>query len=394
MYPSTPVGVAEETVDIAREVLDEPVAAVWTYDEDGDALEPVAATDAAVAAVGGESPADLPGFGPGTREYATFERGETVVVDDYRRIDDGGARAADGEGLRTVALAPLGEHGLLSVGRPTVEPYTDVERNLLDVLVNNATAGMDRAEREQALEVYKRDLERSNESLQQFAYVASHDLQEPLRMVSSYVDLLAREYGDELDGDAEEYMSFAVDGADRMRSMIDALLTYSRVETHADAFERVDVDALVSDVLQNLELRIEEAGAEVRVDALPTVEGDPDQLGQVFQNLVKNAIEHAGDEPPAVEVRCEERADAYAFAVADDGVGIPEDRQDAVFEIFESDHASASGGGTGIGLAVVERIVHRHGGDVWVESTPGEGATFWFTVPKAEASELSPGGTT
>ncbi|WP_323674277.1 PAS domain-containing protein [Halorubellus sp. PRR65] len=384
MYPSTPDGVAAEAVSIAQDVLDEPMSAVWAYDDDRDALVPMAATDAALDTVDGESVADLTTFGPGTREYDVFRGNETTVVEDYRALDDGGS----GEGaLGTVAFAPLGSHGLLTIGRPDVTAYSDVEVNLLAVLRNNTIAALDRADREQALERYQRELERSNESLQQFAYVASHDLQEPLRMVSSYVDLLAREYGDAFDDEAEEYMEFAVDGADRMRSMIDALLTYSRVETHADDFESVDVDAVLDDVLQNLELRVDETGAEVTVDDLPTLRGDRDQLGQVFQNLVKNALEHAGEDAPTVVVECEEREDAYAFSVADDGVGIPDDRQDAVFEIFETDHRSASGDGGGIGLAVVERIVHRHGGDIWVTSEPGEGATFSFTIPKDAVTE-------
>jgi PAS domain S-box-containing protein len=384
MYPSTRTGVAAEAVEIAREVLGEQTTAVWEYDEAADALVPMAATDDALDAIDADGVEDLTTFGPGTREYEVFQGTETTVVDDYRALEDGGS---DEGALGTVAFAPLGDHGLLTIGREIVDPYTDVEVNLLEVLRNNAVAAMDRASREQALERYQEELERSNESLQQFAYVASHDLQEPLRMVSSYVDLLAREYGDAFDDDAEEYMEYAVDGANRMRSMIDALLTYSRVETHADEFEPVDVDGVLEDVIQNLELRIEETDADVAVGDLPTVQGDRDQLGQAFQNLVKNAIEHAGEDAPTVVVDCEEREEAYAFSVADDGVGIPADRQDAVFEIFETDHRSASGDGTGIGLAVVERIVHRHGGEIWVESEPGEGATFWFTVPKDAVSE-------
>ena len=226
------------------------------------------------------------------------------------------------------------------------------------------------------LEQTVRRLEASNDRLQQFAYVASHDLQEPARMVSSYVSLLESEYGDDLDEEAQEYMDFAIDGADRMQAMIDGLLDYSRVRTNAEEFTRVDADATLSRTLENLGLLIEERDVTVTHDDLPTVEADKRQLGQVFQNLVENAIQHGGDE---IHVGATRRDDAIVFAVEDNGEGVPEDRQDRIFELFEQ--GSRDDEGTGIGLAICDRIVSRHGGEMWVESTDGEGTTFYFTLP-------------
>lgn len=235
----------------------------------------------------------------------------------------------------------------------------------------------DRKEREQALQETKEKLEQSNEKLEQFAYVASHDLQEPLRMVSSYMDLLKRELKDELDDETQEYMQFAEEGADRMQAMIDDLLQYSRVQTDGDPFETVDSDAVLDEVLQDLELKIAEAEVEIERETLPTVTGDRAQLGQVFQNLTKNAIEH-GDENTVVKITATQHETNTEFTVADNGPGIPEDRQDDIFDIFDK---GGDSDGTGIGLAVCQQVIERHGGDIWVNSTEGEGTTFTFTIP-------------
>jgi PAS domain S-box-containing protein len=241
----------------------------------------------------------------------------------------------------------------------------------------------ERKRHQQELERKRTELERANQSLREFAYIASHDLQEPLRMVSSYVDLLDEEYGDQLDDEARAYMEFAVEGARRMKRMIDSLLEYSRVHTEADEFEETDTQTVFEDVRKDLELYIEEHDAEVSVDDLPTVEADRDQLRRVFQNLVKNAIEHTGDGGrPRVEVTSADGDEAFEFAVSDDGPGVPEEERDDIFEIF---HRGTSSGAdnTGIGLAVAKRIVHRHGGSIWVESGGENGATFRFTIPRS-----------
>jgi PAS domain S-box-containing protein len=228
---------------------------------------------------------------------------------------------------------------------------------------------------------YKRKLEESNERLEQFAYAVSHDLQEPLRMVSSYLQLVEDRYADDLDGDAREFIEFAVDGADRMREMIDGLLEYSRVETRGDPLEPVDLNDVVNGVLDDLQVRIEERDADIEAETLPGVEGDASQLRQVFQNLVSNALEYSGDEPPRVHVEAERNEDEWVISVSDDGIGIAPDDQNRIFEVFERLHSREEHEGTGIGLALCRRIVERHGGDIWVDSAPGGGAAFSFTLP-------------
>ncbi|QLD88833.1 PAS domain S-box protein [Natronomonas salina] len=231
---------------------------------------------------------------------------------------------------------------------------------------------------------YERKLEESNERLEQFAYAASHDLQEPLRMITSYLQLIERRYTDELDEEAEEFIDFAVDGAERMREMIDALLEYSRVETRGDPFEPVDLNAVLEDVLADLQLPIDETDAEITSDDLPTVAGDASQLRQVFQNLLDNAIEYSGDELPQVHVAAERMGDQWLLAVEDEGIGIDPSDADRVFEVFQRLHSRDEHDGTGIGLALCRRIVERHGGEIWVESESGEGSTFYFTLPAAD----------
>jgi len=256
---------------------------------------------------------------------------------------------------------------------------------MLEILGRTASAALDRVERDAELQAHREDLERSNQNLQQFAYVASHDLQEPLRMVASYVDLLDSEYGDELDEEAGEYMEFAVDGARRMQDMIDALLQYARVQTRAQEFEPVDPNTVLSETLSALDLRIDETETTVSVDQLPAVEGDPNQLGQVFQNLLKNAITYAHESgrTPAIEVGATRGDGMVTFSVTDNGPGISEHARDDIFEIFKQGGVH-DGEGTGIGLAVCQRLVNRHDGEIWVESTDETGTTFMFTIPAAD----------
>jgi chemotaxis family two-component system sensor kinase Cph1 len=252
-----------------------------------------------------------------------------------------------------------------------VVPFGDEQRAYL--LYTDVT-DLRRAKAE--LEQTVNQLEQSNDRLQQFAYVASHDLQEPARMVSSYMSLLDSEYGDELDEEAQEYIDFATDGANRMQDMIDGLLDYSRVRTNAQEFTTVDADDVFGRTLDDLGLLIDERDVTVTHDTLPTVEADERQLGQLFQNLVENAIEHGGDE---IHVGTETGNGETIFSVADNGEGIPENRQDRIFELFEQ--GSRDDEGTGIGLAICDRIVSRHGGEMWVESAEGAGTTFYFSIP-------------
>ncbi|RKD95961.1 MEDS domain-containing protein [Halopiger aswanensis] len=265
--------------------------------------------------------------------------------------------------------------------------FTDADYAFLDLIGQWLSYELERDERERRLERSNDRLEESNKRLEQFAYAASHDLQEPLRMVSSYLQLLESRYEDALDEEGTEFLGFAVDGADRMREMIGALLQYSRVETQGDPLEPVDLEDVFEGVREDLRVQIEEADAEITVGSLPRVRGDASQLRQVFQNLLSNAITYSGDEPPRIRVRAEKRGRKRAIAVEDDGIGIPPDEQDRIFDIFDRLHSREEYDGTGIGLALCERIVERHGGEIWVDSEPGEGATFSFTLRQPRSSE-------
>jgi hypothetical protein len=231
------------------------------------------------------------------------------------------------------------------------------------------------------------ELQRSNEELQQFAYVASHDLQEPLRMVSSFTQLLARRYKDQLDDDARDFISYAVDGANRMQELINDLLTFSRVNTRGQPFTPTDCNVALGRARANLRMAIEESEALVTNDELPTVMADEGQLTRLFQNLIDNAIKFAGDEPPRVHVSAERAEGEWVFSVRDNGIGIEPQYRERIFVIFQQLHGPEDYGGTGIGLAICKRIVERHGGRIWVESELGEGSTFHFTLPAEKGKQ-------
>ncbi|OEU51911.1 MAG: hypothetical protein BA871_01880 [Desulfuromonadales bacterium C00003096] len=255
----------------------------------------------------------------------------------------------------------------------------------------------ERKEAETKLTQTVADLKRSNTELEQFAYVASHDLQEPLRMVSSYVQLLARRYKGKLDSDADDFICYAVDGAKRMQVLINDLLVYSRVGTRGEPFEPTDCEDVLSQVLANLEVAIREGGAVVTHDTLPTVVADGSQLAQVFQNLISNAIKFRGEDTPYVHVAAERKDGEWEFFVADNGIGIDPEFFERIFVIFQRLHGRDEYSGTGIGLAVCKKIVERHGGRMWVESEQGKGATFYFTIParffhKKSSKNCPPGG--
>jgi signal transduction histidine kinase len=231
------------------------------------------------------------------------------------------------------------------------------------------------------LERKAQELTRSNAELEQFAYVASHDLQEPLRMISSYTQLLLRRYGDRLDSEAKEFMDFVVDGATRMKQLIEDLLAYSRVGTHGKEFRPTECEAVLKKALANLTAAIEASGAAVTHDPLPTVDADAVQLAQLLQNLIGNALKFKGAETPRIHVGVTQQADGWEFAVRDNGIGIDPQYFDRIFMVFQRLHGKGEYPGTGIGLAICKKVVDRHGGRIRVESQPGHGATFYFTLP-------------
>ena len=250
--------------------------------------------------------------------------------------------------------------------------------------------GTDITERKQAeiaLREAHEELKRSNAELEQFAYVASHDLQEPLRMVSSYTQLLLRRFGEKFDGDSREFMGYIVDGAARMKQLIEDLLAYSRVGTRGKEFREVSVEEVLRRAVSNLRTAIQESSAAVTWDALPTVLGDDTQLTQLFQNLIGNALKFRSASVPRIHVFVSQQSGAGAgvhFMVRDNGIGIEPQYFERIFMVFQRLHNKADYPGTGIGLAICKKVVERHGGRIWVESRPGEGSAFHFTLPKVQ----------
>lgn len=238
----------------------------------------------------------------------------------------------------------------------------------------------ERIEGERSLKRYVDELARSNEELEQFAYVASHDLQEPLRMISSYLQLLERRYKGNLDKEADEFIWYAVDGVKRMQELINDILAYSRIGRKAKDFAHVDCNIVLRQVLINLQTVIEEKGAVIMCDPLPTVVADELQMNQLFQNLVANAIKFC-DNTPQLKIGAKRSGDEWLFSVGDNGVGIEREQFGRVFLMFQRLHSRKKYPGTGIGLPICKKIVERHGGRIWVESEPGKGSNFYFTIP-------------
>lgn len=230
-------------------------------------------------------------------------------------------------------------------------------------------------------------MERSNEDLQRFAYITSHDLQEPLRTIASFTQLLERRYKGKFDSDADEFIDFIVDAATRMRKMIQDLLEYSRVTTQGHEFKEVNSGNILKQVLYSLKTIIDENNAKITYDSLPLIFADEAQIGRVFQNLISNVIKYKKpDTPPKIHISSvqDNENKEYIFSISDNGIGIEEQYFDRIFNIFQRLHTREEHEWTGIGLSVVKRIVERHGGRIWLESEQGKGSTFYFTIPIKE----------
>jgi light-regulated signal transduction histidine kinase (bacteriophytochrome) len=297
----------------------------------------------------------------------------------------------DEEGKRAASFAVVVVHDITE--RKRAEEELRKHRDHLEELVKERTAELTRANEQLQREITDRkraeemlvqqaeELARSNAELEQFAYVASHDLQEPLRMVTSHLQLLEQRYKGKLNANANEFIAYAIDGATRMQMTIEDLLAYSRVGMWGEDFEPTDCEAVLAHTLADLQVAIEESGAVVTHDPLPMVMADDLQLGQVFQNLIGNAIKFRGEEPPRVHVSAQQEGDEWVFSVRDNGIGIDPEYADCIFEIFQRLHTWEEYPGAGIGLATCKKIMERHGGRIWVESQPREGSTFYFTIP-------------
>lgn len=234
----------------------------------------------------------------------------------------------------------------------------------------------------------KAELDEATDELQQLAYVVSHDLKEPIRMITSYLDLLEMEVGDELGEDAEEYIYFAVDGADRMQTLLDDLLQYSRINTHADAHVDVDFSEAIETAQLTLTAEVESTGAQFEIADMPTIPAEHSQSDELFEQLFKNSLSYVDDETqPEISVVVTDLGEKYQFKVSDNGVGIPDDQQNRVFDVFtRGPDADNYSDGEGIGLSICKRIVENHGGEIWIESTGENGTTIAFTLSKENSN--------
>jgi PAS domain S-box-containing protein len=306
-----------------------------------------------------------------------IKRGESIPALETERVRKDGRKIQVSLSLSPMRDASGQIVGISTVARDVTEGKR-AEAELrgyqlhLEELVEQRTS-----ELEQAAE----DLTRSNKDLEQFAFIASHDLQEPLRTVSGFVQLLQKKYANHLDAEADTFIEFAVDGTKRMETLIRDLLAYARVGTHSREPVSTDAGAALGQALANLHESIQETGAEITQGDLPTVRADPSQLAQLFQNLIGNALKFRSEAAPKIHVDARREGDFWWFSVRDNGIGIEPQFQDQIFEVFRRLHTRERYGGTGIGLAICKKIVDRHGGRLWVESEPGQGATFHFTLP-------------
>jgi hypothetical protein len=267
--------------------------------------------------------------------------------------------------------------------------WNPFEVDLLRQLADQVSIALAQAELLEQATCHSQELARSNAELEQFAYVASHDLQEPLRTLASYAKLLSRRYSGQLDEKGNRFLQYIMEEALRMQALINDLLRYSRVGRQAQNFAPVRCAAVFDIVVRRLEGAIANSGANVTCGDLPTVMADETQLVQLFQNLISNAIKYHSEEPPVVHVAAERQEGQWLFWVRDNGIGIEPKYAERIFVIFQRLHTQDEYSGTGIGLAIAAKIVERHGGRIWVESQPGQGATFYFTIPDPGVSPCS-----
>jgi signal transduction histidine kinase len=300
------------------------------------------------------------------------------------------ARHAVGSMLAVPMMARGGPVGCLSFMVEDLKTWTHEDINLLEIAAEMFVNVFERKRTEELAERYAKELERSNEDLVEFAHHASHDLQEPLRMVAGYCELIEQRCGGGSAAavpDIADLLRGAISGTHRMQELIGGLLAYSRIGSKRGAPHSTDCQTLLEVTVENLDASIRARNAVVTWDRLPTVVADTMQLGQVFQNLISNALKFCRD-VPRVHVGCEETASEHVFSVRDNGIGMDPARKDRIFEAFVRLHSVAEYPGTGIGLSICKKIVERHGGRIWVESAPGEGSTFYLTIPRREIAAL------
>jgi len=303
-----------------------------------------------------------------------------VLPDDRNAVRENAVRILKGSCSEGYEFRVVNKQAKVKWVMETVVPiYYRRKRATLGSLIDIT----ERKQMEERLHQMTAEMQRSNTELEQFAYVISHDLQEPLRMVSSYTQLLAKRYGKKLDDDADEFIGYAVDGARRMQTLLHDLLEYSRVGTRGKPFSLVNCEHVVEQAMANLKIAIEECGGSVTYDVLPTIMGDEGQLVRLFQNLIGNAIKFRREEAPQVHISAQRMNNIITFTVKDNGIGIDPQHSQSIFEIFRRLHTREEYPGTGMGLAICKKIVERHGGHISVQSQPGQGSTFYFSVDMA-----------
>jgi signal transduction histidine kinase len=321
-----------------------------------------------------------------------------VILADYNLPQWRGIEALDvlqREGLDIPLILVSGALGDVNAVECIKQGATDyvLKDSLARLAVSVRRALQEKRQRDERLRAEKRlankaaELARSNQDLEQFAYVASHDLQEPLRMVAAYTQLLAERYRGKLDADADKYIGYAVEGALRMQTLVRDMLAFSRVGRNGIGSSHSDCNSIVQEALLNLKAAIEESGAVVTLDNLPTIQAERTQLVQLFQNLIGNAIKFRRKEPLIIRVFAEPQGSFWQFTVADNGIGIAPEYKDLIFVIFQRLNTREEYSGNGVGLAICKKIVERYGGKIWIESKPGQGCTFYFTLPAPSADE-------
>jgi signal transduction histidine kinase len=371
--------------------LDASFARIWLLDEAGTTLELKASAGKYTHKDGAHARVPVGSFKIGLIAQERRAHFTNDVLTDARIADKEWAQR---EGMIAFAGHPIvfGETLLGVLALFATAPLPDDTASGLEGVVDTLAQSIERKRAEEALAQRAADLARSNAELERFAYVASHDLQEPLRMVASYTQMLSRRYQGRLDADADEFIRFAVDGVNRMKGLIQDLLDYSRVGTRRREPVPVDVDAVVARVLEDLRERVRETGATVIHGPLPVVPADEVQLGQLFSNLLSNALKfRRPDVPPRIQLSATREGNHWLFSVRDNGIGIEPQYFERIFVLFQRLHTTAEYPGTGIGLAICKKIVEGHGGRIRVESAPGQGTTFFFTLPVLSPSQTDAG---
>ena len=335
-------------------------------------------------AVPGRQQGEVAGLEGTVTNEAVISRRARVIQGDPKVLKE---RYPNFIGFPSVVLAPMiyrGElFGVLNARSSSLNAYTEKDAEIMSRVAAEITPAVANSLLYADIVRTQEDLARSNNDLEQFAYAASHDLQEPLRTITSYIGLIRDRYADALDDTAKEFIHYAVDGAERMRTLIDDLLDYSRVETQGRPFQPVNCSRVAEYVLGALDQTIRQANGVVECSRLPVINGDESQLSRLLQNLIGNALKFRGDADPHVRVWAELQNDEWFFAVQDNGIGIAPEHRAGVFGMFTRLHSRSRYEGTGIGLALCNKIVQRHGGRIWVDSEVGKGSTFRFSIPAA-----------